>query len=216
MPSENPRPGYAALLLDCDGVLVDSTALADQALRIWASQNSLNPDRVLQSSRGMRIPEVMNHLVPDRAEQERHRLQQLEISMAAETKSCPGALELIEAINGRAPWAIVTSADRELAKARLEAAGLPEPAVLVAAEDVRNGKPAPDCYLRAAQTLGVSASSCLAIDDLGVGVQAATAAGAQALHLRTDAKTCQPHVIRSLRELDVSVRGGRIHVAYRI
>ncbi|TIM80622.1 MAG: HAD family hydrolase, partial [Mesorhizobium sp.] len=43
-------------------------------------------------------------------------------------------------------WAIVTSAPRELALLRIAAAGIPLPAILVAAEDVSHGKPAPDCF----------------------------------------------------------------------
>ncbi|MFX8393254.1 hypothetical protein ABTL67_19320, partial [Acinetobacter baumannii] len=50
----------------------------------------------------------------------------------------PGARELLRALGG-AGWGIVTSSPRELAVRRLGIAGLPEPPVLVAAEDVRAG-----------------------------------------------------------------------------
>jgi sugar-phosphatase len=56
----------------------------------------------------------------------------------------------------RERWAIVTSAPRLLAEARIAAAGLPMPAVLVAAEDVERGKPAPDPFLLGARKLGVA------------------------------------------------------------
>jgi sugar-phosphatase len=75
-------------------------------------------------------------------------------------------------------WALVTSAPRALALARMGAAGLPLPHVLVTSEDVARGKPAPDCFLRAAEALGVAASDCLAWEDTAAGVAAAEAAGA--------------------------------------
>ena len=92
----------------------------------------------------------------------------------------------IEAIEGVAAfldslppqrWAIVTSAPRALAEARIVAAGLPLPAVLVAAEDVQRGKPAPDPFLLGAQKLGVYPEHCLVFEDTLAGLQAAEAAG---------------------------------------
>jgi sugar-phosphatase len=75
-------------------------------------------------------------------------------------------------------WAIVTSAPRPLALRRLAAAGLPTPPVLVTAEDVARGKPAPDCFLLAAERLGQRIEDCLVFEDAPAGIQAAEAAGA--------------------------------------
>ena len=50
--------------------------------------------------------------------------------------------------------AVVTSGSYELASARLQAAGLTAPVIVVTADAVRRGKPAPDAYLVAAQALG--------------------------------------------------------------
>lgn len=56
---------------------------------------------------------------------------------------------------------------------------MPAPGVIIAAEDVSRGKPAPDGYLMAAEKLGVNAGDCLVFEDALAGVQAAEAAGAQ-------------------------------------
>jgi HAD superfamily hydrolase (TIGR01509 family) len=48
---------------------------------------------------------------------------------------------------------------------------------IVGAEDYENSKPAPDCFLLAAQRLGVEPSACLVFEDTDLGIQAATAAG---------------------------------------
>jgi HAD superfamily hydrolase (TIGR01509 family) len=47
----------------------------------------------------------------------------------------------------------------------------------VGAEDYRNGKPAPDAFLIAAERLGVAPEDCLVFEDTDLGIQAATAAG---------------------------------------
>ncbi|MGJ3626506.1 HAD family hydrolase [Sphingomonas sp. MMS24-JH45] len=78
-------------------------------------------------------------------------------------------------------WVIVTSAPRALAEVRLRAAGLPPPAVMVTADDVEHGKPAPDCFLLAAARLGVDIAECLVFEDAPAGIAAAEAAGADAV-----------------------------------
>ena len=99
-------------------------------------------------------------------------------------------VEGIEAIAGAAAfmaalppgrWAVVTSAPRELALRRIAAAGLPAPPLMITADDVAHGKPAPDCFLLAAARLGVRADDCLVFEDAPAGIAAAEAAGASVL-----------------------------------
>lgn len=82
-------------------------------------------------------------------------------------------------------WAVVTSADRTLATRRMAAAGLPLPPVMITAEDVVNGKPAPDGYLAAARALGVAAEDCLIFEDAPAGTRAARASGGQVIAVAT-------------------------------
>src|SRR3546814_20133997 len=74
-------------------------------------------------------------------------------------------------------WAVVTSAPRALAYVRIAAAGLPMPPLVIGAEDVAKGKPAPDGFLAAAARLGVAPGDCLAWEDSPAGIAAARAAG---------------------------------------
>jgi len=83
------------------------------------------------------------------------------------------------------PVAVVTSATRDVARLRLTRAGLPVPAVLVAADDVVRGKPDPLPYLRAAQLLNVPATDCVAVEDTPAGLTSIRAAGAKPLALLT-------------------------------
>jgi sugar-phosphatase len=96
----------------------------------------------------------------------------------------PGARELAAALPG-SRWAVVTSAGRTLALARLAAAGLPSPRVLVTSEDVSPGKPHPAGYLEAARRLSVRPERCLVFEDAPVGVCAGLAAGATVVGMTT-------------------------------
>ncbi|MNC03972.1 Sugar phosphatase YfbT [compost metagenome] len=88
-----------------------------------------------------------------------------------------GAAKFLRSLPAR-QWAIVTSAPRELALRRMAAAGIPEPGVMVTAEDVTAGKPDPAGYRLAARRLGVEPGQCLVFEDATVGILAAEAAGA--------------------------------------
>ena len=95
-----------------------------------------------------------------------------------------GARELASALPPSS-WAVVTSAGRELAVARLTAAGLPLPAVLVTADDVSPGKPDPGGYLEAARRLSARPERCLIFEDAPVGVRAGISAGAIVIGMTT-------------------------------
>jgi sugar-phosphatase len=91
-------------------------------------------------------------------------------------RALPGARELVDSVPAER-FAVVTSASRRLAEARLRAAGLPVPEVLVTADDVENGKPDSAAYLRAAQLLGVDPAHSVVLEDAPAGVEAGVAAG---------------------------------------
>jgi sugar-phosphatase len=85
-------------------------------------------------------------------------------------------LDLVPQLAG-VPWAVVTSGVRELATARLRAAGVALPAVVVTAEDVVAGKPDPEGYASAAAALGLAPADVLVLEDSRSGVAAGQAAG---------------------------------------
>jgi sugar-phosphatase len=99
-----------------------------------------------------------------------------EIEDVAGIEAIEGAAAFLDSLP-RERWAIVTSAPRLLAEARILAAGLPTPSVLVAAEDVERGKPAPDPFLLGARKLGVAPADCLVFEDTLAGLTSAEAAG---------------------------------------
>jgi sugar-phosphatase len=208
---EFPRK-ISAVLVDCDGVLVDSVALSNRALRLWSKRVGFEPGLVIRAAQGRRMSEVISALLPsERVEAEIAFFAQLELSMASDARACPGAREFLNELNSSSHWAIVTSADEAVARARLAAAGLPAPPVLIAAGDVTKGKPAPDCYLAAAHQLGVSPERCLALDDLAIGVESARGAGAMAVLVGTESDGVAS--VPSLKQVRLVISGDELEVS---
>jgi mannitol-1-/sugar-/sorbitol-6-phosphatase len=175
------RP-YAAFLFDMDGTLINSIAAANEVWTQWAHVHGLEPERVLRNMHGVRAIDTIRELnVPGMAvEHEADLLTQAEIAAVDGIVAIRGALALLRSLPENR-WAVVTSAPRDLATRRLTVAGIPTPQVLVTAEDVTRGKPAPDCYLLAARRLDVDARDCLAWEDAPAGIGAAEAAGADVI-----------------------------------
>lgn len=108
---------------------------------------------------------------------EAERITRAEIENVQDVEAIAGAAAFLERLPPNR-WAVVTSAPRALAEARMAAAGLPLPGVMVTAEDAERSKPAPDGYLHAAERLQVNASNCLVFEDAPAGIDAGVAAGA--------------------------------------
>jgi sugar-phosphatase len=171
----------AGLLFDCDGVLVDSVASAAPAWDHWSRRYAPSFDFLRDAPHGMRPSEVVAGLVgPVLAEAATAELIALEVQAAARTVPVPGAARLLDSLPARG-WAVVTSSNRAVARARLRSAGVRSPATLVAAEDVARGKPEPEAYLLGAGLLGRAPESCVVFEDSVPGIRAARAAGVVAV-----------------------------------
>lgn len=167
----------AALLLDMDGTLVHSTDEVETVWRLWCRRHQLAPEPVLAMCHGLRSREVIRALAPqlDMA-QEVALLDELEIHHTGRGEAIMGSRALLTRLPAER-WALVTSASQRVARHRLESAGLPLPTLLVAAEDVVNGKPDPEPYLLGAERLGVAPADCLVFEDAPAGIQSALRAG---------------------------------------
>lgn len=175
------RIACEAVLFDSDGVLVDSDASVVTAWRRWSLQYGLDPDAVIPTVHGRRSADTVAALIdPPSQARALADVDAYEVDDAAIVTAIPGAAALVDAIPADVR-AVVTSAKRRLLLARLAAAGLPTPTVLVAAEDVTAGKPDPSGYLAAAAALGVPVALTVVIEDSVSGIAAARAAGVGAV-----------------------------------
>ncbi|HEY4225890.1 MAG TPA: HAD family phosphatase [Pseudolysinimonas sp.] len=191
--SEHSRPldaRPAAVLWDMDGTLVDTEpywlAAETELVHAWGGQWSLedglalvgssltNSSRVI-ASRGVELePDEIIQVLTDRV------LEQLRVEVPWRA----GSREMLEAVHAAGiPMALVTMSIRRMADAIAVSAGFPAFGAVIAGDEVVNGKPDPEAYLRAATALGVDIADCLAIEDSEYGVAAAVASGATTLAL---------------------------------
>jgi sugar-phosphatase len=162
------------VLSDLDGVLVDSVAATTRAWTAWGERNGLDGAAIQAANHGRPARSVVaDHVEPDRLDVEAAFLLDAEVGDTRDVVALPGAAGVLEL----PVVAIATSCMLPLAEARIAAAGLRMPEVLVTADQVTHGKPAPDPYLLAAARLGVDPEDCLVLEDAPSGIAAGRAAG---------------------------------------
>lgn len=192
--TNEPNPRLIAVILDMDGLMVDTEPLARQA---W--------EDVVQPY-GVRISDgLFERMVGLRtAETARLVLSELPLPMTAtELLECktarylellgggvplmPGLTTLLGRLElARIPWAVATATPRDIAERILNDVRLGDRyGALAAGDEVAHSKPAPDVYLLAAQRLSMAPSWCLALEDTPTGCQSAKAAGMTALAVPT-------------------------------
>ena len=204
-----PRP-FAGFLFDMDGTLLSSIAAAERVWARWARRHGLDVASFLPTIHGMRSVETVRRLGLPGVDPvaEAAAITAEEMLDVEGVEPIPGVAAFLAALPPTR-WAVVTSAPRSLALRRIEAAGLPRPPLLVAAEDVTQGKPAPDCFLLAADRLGVRAADCVVFEDAPAGIAAAEAAGAAvvvitATHAHPQALAAHHRAVRDYAGLAVA------------
>ena len=205
---------FAAVLFDLDGTLVDSTGVVDRSWTALAAEFGLDPQR-LRGFHGVPARGIVDALLPpEQRVPALARITEIELADTDGIHMLPGAERALRELAG-APVAIATSCTAPLAAARIGAAGVPAPSVLVTVDDVARGKPAPDPFLLAASRLGTDPARCLVVEDAPMGLQAARAAGCATLAVTTttaaDALEADA-VVRSLADVRFSVGDDGIRV----
>ena len=172
---------FSAVLFDLDGVIVDTEG---QYSLFWKQIGEEYmpgmPDFAL-AIKGRTLTQIYDTYFPDAADRAAitERLNAFERQM--DYPYIAGAREFLEALQAQGvPTAIATSSNCD--KMACLYARHPEIKNLVTAvltaEDARRSKPAPDCYLAAAERLGADISSCIVFEDSPNGLAAGRASGA--------------------------------------
>jgi HAD superfamily hydrolase (TIGR01509 family) len=178
--------GPDAVVLDLDGVIVDSEEAWDRARReLVAERGGEWKDEATHAMLGMSSPEwsayVRDELgVSDMTPEEISDavVERLVAGYRRGLPLLPGAVEAVRALGERWPLGLASSSNKPVIALVLEESGLD--AVIrewVSSEEVERGKPAPDVYLEAARRLGLDAARCVAVEDSSNGLRAADAAG---------------------------------------
>src|SRR5579863_4419497 len=176
-----------ALLFDLDGVLVDSTPAVIRVWSRWAIARGFDPNEVVRRAHGRpSIATIRDYLPHADAEIENREVERGELEDLDGVVPLPGARELLSSLPPER-WTVVTSCTRRLAQTRLRAAGLPVPDRLVTCDDIENGKPDPEPYLKGASFLGFSPKDCVVVEDAPAGIGSGKAASARVIACRTTA-----------------------------
>jgi HAD superfamily hydrolase (TIGR01509 family) len=176
------------VILDCDGVLVDSEPLSNGALaealtaaghpidaeettalfmgRAWASCEAIMRERF------GRVPEGLHE----------DYLVRMTAAFEAGLRPVPGIEAALDALDGT-PTCVASSGRHEKMRHSLGITGLlPRfEGRIFSATEVANGKPAPDLFLHAARSMGFAPQDCVVVEDSPVGVAAARAGGIRVL-----------------------------------
>ena len=218
------RPLPAAVLFDMDGLLIDSERMAQDATRATAQLLGLHmPEAVALRMIGLGRDALERMLVAELGVDFPFEMyqsawnEQYQRRIAAGVPVKAGVSEALAALAAAGlPCAVATSTDTSFARQKLEKSGLlGHFAVVVGRDAVRHGKPAPDLYLHAAQSLGVAAADCWAFEDSLPGLTAAVASGARA-HWVPDIATIHagdlPAGVETVESLlDICRWLGRVH-----
>jgi sugar-phosphatase len=208
-----------AVLFDMDGTLVDSTSVVERTWRRWAIERNLDPARVIEFAHGRPTEDTIRMAAPELdAATEAARLLAVEELDPTPTPAIPGALEAVNMAQRYAKWAVVTSASYKLATIRLTMSGYPKPPVLISADDISQGKPHPEGFLRAAAALAVAGRECVVFEDTPAGLAAGRAAGAKTVGLATTfraADLAADVVVRDFRSLELKSGGDRLQIIVR-
>ncbi|WP_163577380.1 HAD family hydrolase [Halomonas faecis] len=195
------------LIFDCDGVLVDSEAIAEATLVTLLGEwlPDLDADTVLSQALGMTTADILCHLeglsvhgLPPAASE---RVDDtIEARLARELQAIPGVAEAIAAID--LPKAVVSNSRRRRVLASLATTGLDARlggAPIFTAEQVARPKPDSALYRLAAEMLGTAPMNCLVVEDSVSGVTAAHAAGMTVIGF-TGASHVQPGQAERLQQ----------------
>jgi sugar-phosphatase len=198
------------VLFDVDGVLLDSYAGYREVWSRWCALREVDLELAWAATHGRRpvetVAEVAPHLTP---EDEYVVLKALLRDVGDLFPAFAEAAPLLHRLPSKS-WGVVTSGQRQTVLARFEQQGLPRPSVLVDGDDVSEGKPSPEGYLKAAGLLGVRATDCLVVEDAPAGVRAGKAAGMTVLAVasthRPDELSSADDVVLCLADAALPVR----------
>ena len=183
-----PAGDFRAYLFDCDGTIADSMPLHYKAWqKALAEYGGTYEEELFYAWGGKPVRKIIADL---------NEMQGLDMPVDAlaarkesfyhaqlsELKGIPDVVEVIEAMYGKIPFAVVSGSRRASVVGSLTSLGLLDKfEVLICAEDYKHGKPSPEGFLLAASRLGIAPEHCLVFEDTDLGIQAATAAGMQSV-----------------------------------
>jgi HAD superfamily hydrolase (TIGR01509 family) len=183
---EPPARDYGGYIFDCDGTLADSMVVHHRAWLAALSAHGATFEfgwELFTSRAGMTLPNTVRELnaqfglaldpesvtLRQRREYERY---------LASVQPIHEVVALALSVARSRPVSVASGGERQMVRRTLELIGLGQTfPVVVTAEDVTHGKPAPDMFLLAAERMGVAPADCVVFEDSVLGLEAARRAG---------------------------------------
>ncbi len=185
---------YGGYIFDCDGTLADSMVVHHRAWLAALTQHGATIDftwDLFTSRAGMTLPNTVRELNAQFGlsldPESVTTSQRLEYERFLPTvQPIADVVELARRVAQVRPVSVASGGERSVVTRTLELIGLGQTfPVVVTAEDVVHGKPAPDMFLLAAEKMGVSPADCVVFEDAVLGLEAARRAGMAAVLVRS-------------------------------
>lgn len=178
-----------AILWDMDGTLIDSEPAHEQSFHATLDALGVSvPPETNDSLLGCSFVEVHQKVVEltglDLSLEEWRAAKWVQYQACASgIKPLKNSVAILDNFTRKnVPMALVSNSSRDEVELNLAVTGLRDYfQITVSRDDVENGKPAADCYLAAAEALGVAAAECLVVEDSVTGALAGLAAGMRTL-----------------------------------
>lgn len=192
MKLDIPAGNFAGYIFDLDGTLLDTMPLHfqawDAAMRAAGLPHALDEDYfyALGGTPTRRVAELFGEryglkLDPDAVF---HHKETLFSELQSQVRLIEPVVAFARRAGATRPVAVASGGPRLIVRRSLEVTGLAELfRVVVTADDVVHGKPAPDMFLLAARLLGVAPERCLVFEDAELGIQGALAAGMEVVRV---------------------------------
>ena len=185
-PLDLSLKGFEAVIFDCDGTLVNSMpahfdAWCD-ALSFYGAANVFQED-VFYAMGGRPTKDIVVELNGEynlRLDPQAVAMKKREafLKRLSSVELIDEVVDFARECRGKVPTAIATGGTRMVIEKTLQAVGISDLFdEVITANDVPIGKPAPDIFLKAAESLGVDPTKCLALEDAPAGIMAAQQAG---------------------------------------
>ncbi len=190
-PRSDLPPDIGGLIFDCDGTIVDTMPVHFHAWQEALTAHNIGFDEThFYQLAGMPTPKIANMLASEHGKPSvgldiAHRKEEAYLRRLDEIQIIGPVVDIVRRYQGKRPMAVASGGMRRVVEAQLQAAGLaPYFPVVVCADDVQHGKPAPDTFLLAAEKIGVLPNQCVVYEDGILGFQAAQAAGMRCVDVR--------------------------------
>jgi beta-phosphoglucomutase len=188
---------FEAVIFDWDGTLADTRAAIVASFQQTLKEVNIQvPGTYIERRMGIGAAETFREILREAKRPvdetlvkqlvERKSMQQ--VNLKEQVQLFPGALELLETLQGKTKIGLASMNSRTVINALVKTKGLEQCfQTITTAEDVTHSKPHPEIFLKCAQQLNALPSRCVVVEDSLFGVKAAKAAGMGCIAVTTGA-----------------------------